>query len=278
LSASPGTSAQQGAPVTFTAKEIANDTTHPAGTVEFDEIVQGVKSNLGSAAVDPSGTASFTTSTLLPSAPSGPNSATFTASFSPNSSAYTSSTSAPLPYTVNPVANKPTISGPHQAGKAETCSEGTLDFGVTATYAWLANGTQIGTGPKFTVPGSAFNKQLACKASVHDGTGPVNSKTSNSVKVLLGAKLTPKAKPTLSGLHKVGKIERVHPGRWNDPGVSGVSFTYQWLLNGKVIRHATKSTFKPTRADKGKKLSCRVTAHAIGFAKGTATTSRVKVS
>jgi hypothetical protein len=98
---------------------------------------------------------------------------------------------------------------------------------------------------------------------------------SSPAKVLLGAALKATHKPTLSGPHKVGKTERVKAGTWSQ---KGAKFTYQWLLNGKVIKHATKSTFKPTKGDKGKKLSCRVTAHLTGFAKGTATTSSVKVS
>jgi len=274
LSASPANSAPQGAPVTLTATEVSpSDSTHPAGTVEFDQVVQGIKTKLGSAAVNTAGVATFTTSTLLPSAPSGPNSAKFTATFSPTASGYTGSTSASLPYTVNPVATKPTISGAHQAGKTETCNEPTPDFGVTASYAWLAGTTKIGTGAKLTVPGSAFNKELTCVASVSDGGGPVSSATSDAVKVLLGAKLTVKTKPTLSGRHRVGTTERVKHGTWSQ----NAKFKYQWLLNGKVIRHATKSSLKLTRADKGKKISCRVTAHATGFANGTATTSSVKV-
>src|SRR5262249_44219701 len=49
LSASPANSAQQGAPVTLTATEVSpSDSTHPAGSVEFDEVVQGVTTKLGS--------------------------------------------------------------------------------------------------------------------------------------------------------------------------------------------------------------------------------------
>jgi hypothetical protein len=263
LTANPATSAQQGSSVTLTG------TVSPAsaaGTVAFEENGTVV----GTQAVS-SGVAALTTSKLLASPPGG---ASLTATFTPtNPSSFTSSTSAALTYTVNPVAAKPTLTGPHQVGQKETCNE-SLEPGVTATYAWKVGSTQVGTGKTLTVPASAVNKQLACTATVQDGSGPKSSATSSSVKVSLGKALTAVKKPSLSGSHKVGKTETVKPGTWSQKA----TFTYQWLLNGKVIKHATKSTFKPTKSDKGKKLSCRVTAHKAGFANGSATTSSVKVS
>jgi hypothetical protein len=270
LSASPTGTAQQGAQVTLTATEVAADSTHPAGMVEFDQ--DGF--SLGTAAVNSSGVATLQTSALLPSAPSGTK---LTATFTPTSSGYNPSTSASLSYTVNPVAAVPTIAGPHTAGKTETCSEGTLDFGVTVSYAWFAGSTKIGTGASFVVPGTAYKAALTCQATVSDGGGTPNSATSAPVTVLRGGALTPITKPTLSGPHRVGRTESVKPGNWSKPGVSKVSFTYQWLLNGRAIRGATKSTLKLARSYRGKKISCRVTAHAPGFANGSATTASVKV-
>jgi len=276
LAASPAASAQQGSPVTLTATVTASDSTIPGGSIEFDQVFDGVATPLGSAAVDSTGVAALTTSGLLPSAPSGANAGELTATFTPtDSSSYTGSTSSPLAYTVNPVANAPAMAGPHQAGQRETCSDGTLDFGVAPSYTWLANGASIGTGSSLTVPGSAYKKTLACQVTVRDGTGPVSAPmTSTPVTVILGKALKPSKKPALSGSHKAGKVETVHSGTWP----RGAKFTYQWLLNGKVIRHATKSTLRLTRSERGKKVSCRVTAHLAGFASGTATTSSVKVS
>ena len=224
-------------------------------------------------AVNSGGVASLSTTSLLPSAPGGTD---ITATFTPTDGAdFNASTSLPLAYTVNPVAVVPTISGPHQAGQKETCSEGMLDFGVVAGYTWLANGASIGTGASIVVPGSAYKKTLACRATVHDGSGPVSAAlTSTSVTVSLGKALKPSKKPTVAGSHKVGKVESVKAGTWP----RGTKFTYQWLLNGKVIKHATKSSLKLSKADKGKKISCRVTASEAGYANGVATTKAVKVS
>ena len=269
LAASPTGSAQQNASVTLTATVIASDSTHPAGSVQFEQ--DGF--NVGSPApVNSSGVASLTTASLLPSAPGGTQ---LTAAFvATDSSSYGPSTSAPVAYTVNPVAVVPSVSGAHQAGQRETCSEGKLDFGVAASYTWLVSGKSIGTGASITVPGSAYKKALSCRAAVHDGSGPSSTATSKSVTISLGKALKDSKKPTLSGAHKVGKTETVRAGTWP----RGAKFTYQWLLNGKVIKNATKSSLKLSKADKGKKISCRVTAHLAGFANGVATTSSVKVT
>jgi hypothetical protein len=268
LSASPATSAQQGAAVTLTARVGAANSTIPSGTVEFDQ--DGF--SLGTSDVQSNGTATLATSTLSPSAPSGTQ---LTATFTPTDSAtYASSTSNSLSYTVNPVAT-PAIAGPHQAGGTETCSGGTVFFGVTYSYSWLANGKTIGTGSKLVVPGSAYKEKLACELSVHDGSGPTSTATTASVTVSLGKAPHATKAPTLSGPHKVGKTETVKAGTWS---LKGVKFTYQWLLNGKVIKGATKSSLKLSRADNGKKLSCRVTAYETGYASGVATTKSVKVS
>jgi hypothetical protein len=274
LAASPMGSAQQGASVTLTATVTAADSTTPAGTIDFE---QGGFS-VGTGTLNSSGVATLSTSTLLPSAPSGANAAPLSAVFTPtNSSAYTTS-SGTLPYAIDPVANVPTISGPHQVGQKETCSDGSLDFGVTASFTWLASGKSIGTGSSLVVPGSAYKKSLACHVTVHDGTGPNSApQTSVSATVSLGRAPAPlKNKgPSLSGKAAVGKTVKVKAGTWS---LKGVKFTNQWLLNGKVIKHATKSSLKLSKADKGKKISCRVTASEAGYANGVATTKSVKVS
>ena len=266
LTGTPASPVKQGTSVALTATEVASDSTHPAGSVQFFE---GTTS-LGSEAVSSAGVATLTTTKLLPTAPSG---ASVTAKFAPTSSSYTGSTSNALTYVVNPVAAKPTLSGQHKVGQKETCNEA-VTTGETATYVWKASGKQVGTGKTLTVPGSAYNKELACTATVQVGTGPKSSATSSAVKVSLGNALKATKNPTLSGPHKTGKTETVKAGTWP----KGAKFTYQWLINGKAVKGATKSTFKPTGGDKGKKLSCRVTAHLAGYANGSATTSSVKVS
>jgi Bacterial Ig-like domain (group 3) len=269
LTASPSGSAQQGASVTLTATVTASDSTHPAGSVQF---FQGGTSLGAAVTVSSAGVATLTTSAQPPSAPNG---TTFTAKFTPTDSDNYVGSTGTLAYTVNPVAPVPATSGPHQAGATETCSAPKPSSGVTQSFSWLANGKTIGTGSSLVVPGSAYKQALQCQVAEHDGSGPTSTAKSASVTVSLGKAPRATRKPTLSGSAKVGKTVKVKAGTWS---LRGVKFTYQWLLNGKVIKHATKSSLKLSRADNGKKLSCRVTAHETGFANGVATTKSVKVS
>jgi hypothetical protein len=268
LAATPMTSSTQGASVTLTATITADDSTNPGGSVEFDQDGQA----LGTGTVSGS-TASLVTSALLPSSPSGTS---LTAAFTPsNTSSYSPSASSALAYTVNPVAKKPTISGAHQVGAAEKCTEGTLDFGVTASYAWLVGGKKAGSGASFTVPASDYRKSLSCSVTVHDGSGPASAaQTSKAVTVSLGKALRATKKPKLSGAAKVGKTEKVTRGTWS-PGAT--SYTYQWYLGGKKIAHATKSSYKLVKRDEKKSVTCRVTAKRTGYASGTAASNAVKV-
>jgi hypothetical protein len=269
LTVSPQTKAAQGSPVTLTAQTAASDLTQPAGSVQFFQDGQ----SLGSSDVNSSGVATLTTSSLLPSAPAGTQ---LSATFTPTNTSYASS-SGSAAYEVDPVPTTPTLSGPHQVGAKETCTEpGQLDFGVVASFTWkINNTTTIGTGHTLTVPGSAYKQSLTCTVSEHDGTGPTTSATSTPVTVILGAPLKATKRPTLSGTHRVGRIETVHAGTWSQ---KNARFTYQWLLNGRVIRGATHTTLRLTRTMRGKKISCRVTAHLAGFANGVATTASVRVS
>ena len=84
------------------------------------------------------------------------------------------------------------------------------------------------------------------------------------------------APPKITGAKKVGKKITAASGEWT---VSGLKYKYQWLRNGKAIRGATGKTYKIVRANKGHKLSVRVTATKSGYASASsvsAQTSKIK--
>ncbi|NYE37897.1 hypothetical protein F4692_003042 [Nocardioides cavernae] len=70
--------------------------------------------------------------------------------------------------------------------------------------------------------------------------------------------LTNETKPTISGKAVVGKRLRVARGDW--VAATRVSFTYQWLADGRRIKHATGVRLKVTKDLVGKRLKVRVTA------------------
>lgn len=81
-------------------------------------------------------------------------------------------------------------------------------------------------------------------------------------------------KPTISGSPKVGRKLSAKPGSWS-PRPS--SYSYRWYRNGKAIKGATKRAYKVKRADKGRKLTVRVTAGRSGHPAGTAVSRPVKI-
>jgi hypothetical protein len=68
---------------------------------------------------------------------------------------------------------------------------------------------------------------------------------------------------TIGNAAKIGEtLTAKTSGDWTD----AVSFSYQWLRDGKPIKGATKDHYKVTKADAGSKLSVKVTGHKDGFA------------
>jgi hypothetical protein len=98
------------------------------------------------------------------------------------------------------------------------------------TLADKPSGTQLLPAPKFT----KAQKSLAAKAD-----------TANKKAVAKVAKAAKKA--------KVGKKLTV-----SAKAIKGFKATYQWYRNGKAIPKATKKTYKLTKADKGKKITLKV--------------------
>ncbi|MDR0854515.1 MAG: S8 family serine peptidase [Clostridiales Family XIII bacterium] len=97
------------------------------------------------------------------------------------------------------------------------------------------------------------------------------------VKQVLKPKVTPAAvkafkkapAPKITGTVKVGKKLTAKVGTWSPKP----KFAYQWYANGKKIAKATKSTYKLTKASKGKKITVKVTAKKANY-KATTKTSK----
>lgn len=68
--------------------------------------------------------------------------------------------------------------------------------------------------------------------------------------------------PKFSGTTKVDKTLSAKAGTWKP---AKVTLKYQWLRNGKPIKGATKAKYKLVRADKGKRISVKVTGSKSGY-------------
>ena len=77
------------------------------------------------------------------------------------------------------------------------------------------------------------------------------------------------ATPTISGAVAVGWTLTAKPGTWT----GGTTLSYQWLADGTAIARATGSTFMPTAAQVGKRISVRVAGAKADHASITATSA-----
>ena len=72
----------------------------------------------------------------------------------------------------------------------------------------------------------------------------------------------PVGRPALVGGTTVGSTVSFTPGRWNG---HPDTVTFQWLRNGTAISGATGTSYVLTRADLGRTLTVRSTAHTQGY-------------
>jgi hypothetical protein len=270
LGIAPAGQARQHQVVTLTATVTLDSRAgvHPPGVVTFTD----GDTRLGRAPVNTrTGRAVLATKKAPPSAPLG---AGLTASFTPSDPTFAASTSATVAYTVDPVAAIPLLAGKARVGRTDTCVEN-APATETISYAWKVGRRQVGTGDRFTVPVSAFRRNLVCVATVSQGGGPRDSARSEARTVARGRPLQSVRAPRLSGAHRVGTRERATHGAWSP---QAATYTYQWYLGAAKIPGATRRSLRLTATDRGRRIRCRVTAQLTGYHSGVAFSRRVTVT
>ena len=185
-------------------------------------------------------------------------------------SAATGAVAAAAPPANTPATGLPTISGTAQVG--ETLTAGTTGIsdadGLDNTafaYQWLADGTEINgaTASTYTLADADEGKAIKVKVTFTDDGGHDEQLTSVSTDAVVAA--TPPANtpatglPTISGTAQVGEtLTSSTTGIADDDGLTGATFTYQWLADGADIAGATGSSYTLVDADAGKVVKVRV--------------------
>jgi hypothetical protein len=119
------------------------------------------------------------------------------------------------------------------------------------------------------VPGATEPFWSPAAISPDAGAGPAPVPPAPQPPATAGA-FTMLARPAVLGRVAVGRKVRAGLGSWSpSPGAVRVV----WLRNGKPIRSADKTTYRVPRADKGKRLSVRVTVRRTGLPARTATSA-----
>ena len=192
----------------------------------------------------------------------------------------TAKVAAPAPKKLTS-APTPTVGGSAVVGSTLSAKVGTwAPSGVVLSYQWLSDGVAVrgATKSTYAVASSDVGKQISVTVTgKKSGYGTVSKTSVKTAKVAAPApkKLTSAPTPTVGGSAVVGSTLSAKVGTW---APSRVSLSYQWLRDGKTIKGATKSSYKVTKADKGKRLSVKVTGKKSGYAsiaKISAKTSKV---
>lgn len=162
----------------------------------------------------------------------------------------------PVPVPLLP--GSPTIVGTPAVGSMLTAEPGEWPVGTTLAYQWRRNGSAIASGSTYVPKPADVGEEIVVRVT---GTRPGQTAagTSPPVTVLPGTLVA--RTPTISGRPKVGKRLTALPGAWT----AGTTFAYRWLANGRSVRGATGPTFRSTRAQKGKRMSVRVTGSKPGY-------------
>ena len=151
---------------------------------------------------------------------------------------------------------------------------------MTSTYASVRTDAAIqlvvlvtGIGSDGTrTPSSACRPRSSCPPS-RRSTAPITTPIVNATPVAPLAKPSVQKKPKLSGAARVGRTLKLKRGTW----VATTSFRYRWLRNGVAIKGATRTSYKLRRADRGKRIACRVTArNAAGSTAARTASVRVR--
>ncbi len=159
-----------------------------------------------------------------------------------------------VPVNVTP----PSIVGGPAIGSLLTCNAGTWNYLPTIfSVAWKRGTKSIAgaTHNAYTVTKADAGFAITCSVTAANNVGPATA--SSAALAIAAIKPVNTAAPKI-GKVAIGKLAKVSTGTW--VGAASITYKYQWYRGSAKIKGATKSSYKVAKADKGKKLSCRVTA------------------
>lgn len=169
----------------------------------------------------------------------------------------------------------PVVSGTAKVGSTLTASQGEWSPAPAGySYQWLRNGLVLGgaTADSYKITAADLGGMISVAVTATaPGSDPLTAIAAAVGPVAKGA-IANTVAPAITGKAKVGSRLYASTGSWiPDP----TSYSYRWLRNGKAITHATGSTYRLTKADKGKKISVKVTAKLVGYNNASKTSKAV---
>ena len=184
---------------------------------------------------------------------------------------------APLPQPNSPARGAPTIGGTAQVGETLTVDtsgitdEDGLDDS-TFTHQWVREDSVMvaSAARSYTPTGGDRGKAIKVRVSFTDDAGNRETRTSTQTAPIEGqangqeGNSPATGAPVISGTAQVGETLTADiTGIADADGLSGETFTYQWVSNdgttGTDIENATGSTYTLAAGDQGKAIRVRVT-------------------
>ena len=180
---------------------------------------------------------------------------------------------------------KPTVTGTRKFGKELTVNPGAWSTAATFSYQWYRGGAKVAdaTGMSYSLGAADIGKVIGVEVralSTGHATGLANV-TTGKIGHAGKLKYSSKSKVKIKGKKKVGKKLKVSVKKKTLRkrfGPDATKVTYQWYRGSKKIKRATKATYRVAKADRGKKVSVRVTGTRIGYLKGSVRSKAVKIA
>jgi hypothetical protein len=157
---------------------------------------------------------------------------------------------------------KPNVSGVVAQGHTLTAGVSGWADGVSFAYKWVrGTSTTVGTAASYVIqPADAGQTITLTVTGSKTGFNSLSQSSAKTIAVPFKT-ISLSSVPVITGTVSRGKTVSVTAGAWSE----GVTLKYQWLLDGKAVSKATKSTFKIPTTARGKKLTVRVTGSIPGY-------------
>jgi hypothetical protein len=114
---------------------------------------------------------------------------------------------------------------------------------------------------------------LVAPAEALVGFAPgLRATTTQSAGVTVAPGVLTAVRPTIAGKATVGRTLTARPGTWTP----GTAFHYAWFADGRRIRHQTTAELRLARAQKGKRITVKVTGDKPGYTPVSKTSARTR--
>ncbi len=171
----------------------------------------------------------------------------------------------------------PTIDGTGVVGTMLTSSDPSWDFqGVTNYYQWMRGLSPIAgaTSPSYEVTSLDVGKAVSLKVTGRKpGYRDVVTTSTTSITGVTGPAPTTKTAPSITGSGRVGETLTATSATWNEQGVTE---SYAWLRDGRVIFGEETTTYELVGGDAGKDITFRVTGEKPGYADAVVASNSIR--